>query len=347
MTFYEELQLNQAASKQLIKNAPTGKEKFRHSAIFLFKIILTLAFCMLFVMAYSIFFGKDNSILGVVVLLCVLVFRNADLGFHAPHAVLALLGIFIVLALGPHLANTDNLFLSVIIHLVSIGLIMFLGCFDVMMFNHSTLVLGYLLLYGYDVSGISYINRLLGITLGALIVCVIYYRNHRKRKYDAKFRDLFHTFDIHSFRTQWQLLVTATVTTVLFLAVCFHFIRPMWAGITSMSVLVPYNDHVRTRTLERIRGCILGVILFFLIYTFFPNSLYKNIGLLAGFCVGLSATYGTQVIFNTFGALSVATNLFGVSTAIFYRLLTNIFGGIFGVIFEIIFYLFAKKGKGE
>ena len=37
------------------------------------------------------------------------------------------------------------------------------------MFNQSTLVLGYLLLYGYDVTGKSYQVRLVGMALGCLL----------------------------------------------------------------------------------------------------------------------------------------------------------------------------------
>ena len=47
------------------------------------------------------------------------------------------------------------------------------------MFNQSTLVLGYLLLYGYDVSGHAYQMRLFGLAAGALLVCAVFYGNHR------------------------------------------------------------------------------------------------------------------------------------------------------------------------
>ena len=45
MTLYQELQLNQAGSKQLIRNTQDKKEKARHIAVYLFKILLTLALC--------------------------------------------------------------------------------------------------------------------------------------------------------------------------------------------------------------------------------------------------------------------------------------------------------------
>ena len=57
MTFYQELQLNQADSKELIRNSQNNKEKLRHLAIYLFKIFITMIFCMAFVIASSFCFS--------------------------------------------------------------------------------------------------------------------------------------------------------------------------------------------------------------------------------------------------------------------------------------------------
>ena len=70
MTFYQELQLNQAGSKNLLKKSETVKEKTYHILVYLVKIAVTMAFCFLFVTIFSILFGNENSIVGVVVLLC-------------------------------------------------------------------------------------------------------------------------------------------------------------------------------------------------------------------------------------------------------------------------------------
>ena len=74
MTFYQELQLNQAGSKNLLKKSETVKEKSYHILVYLIKIAVTMAFCFLFVTIFSILFGNENSIVGVVVLLCLMVF---------------------------------------------------------------------------------------------------------------------------------------------------------------------------------------------------------------------------------------------------------------------------------
>ena len=42
MTFYQELQLNQAASKSLLKNSKTMKEKLYHAVVSMVKIAVTM-----------------------------------------------------------------------------------------------------------------------------------------------------------------------------------------------------------------------------------------------------------------------------------------------------------------
>ncbi len=100
MTFYQELQLNQAGSKKLICASETKKEKYRHIAVYLFKIILTISFCVVFVTLFSMIFGTENSVAGVVILLALLTFRQADLGIHTAHSAAALTIIFGILAAG-------------------------------------------------------------------------------------------------------------------------------------------------------------------------------------------------------------------------------------------------------
>ena len=105
MTFYQELQLNQAGSKNLLKKSETLKEKLYHMWVYLVKIAATMAFCFFFVSIFSILFGNENSIVGVVVLLCLMVFRNADLGIHTGQSTMLLTLFFVIMTVCPHLAN--------------------------------------------------------------------------------------------------------------------------------------------------------------------------------------------------------------------------------------------------
>ena len=82
MTFYQELQLSSAGSKQLIRKTTTPKEKWRHILVYNFKVYLVMAFCVAVVSLFSRFLGSENSVVGVTVLLAVLVLRQADFGIR-------------------------------------------------------------------------------------------------------------------------------------------------------------------------------------------------------------------------------------------------------------------------
>ena len=73
---------------------------------------------------------------------------------------------------------------------------MILGCHNVIMYNHSTFVLGYLLLLGYDVTGKEYTFRVIGLLVGMVICMIVFYKNQRNRAYRRTFLDLFREFDL-------------------------------------------------------------------------------------------------------------------------------------------------------
>ena len=147
MTFYQELQLNQAGSAQ---------ERRYHALVYLAKVAITMLFCFAFVSVFSILFGNENSVVGVVVLLCLMVFRNADFGLHTGQSTLLLALFFVDMAVFPHLAQQAAPLPALLLNVAALAFLVIFGCHNPFMFNQSTLVLGYLLLYGYDVSGDSY-----------------------------------------------------------------------------------------------------------------------------------------------------------------------------------------------
>lgn len=174
MTLYQELQLNQAGSKALIKNAGNRREKQRHIGVYILKVFLTMAFCVAFISAFTALFGPENSIAGVVVLLAVMVFRQADLGIDSKQSFFVLLGIFGILSVGPHIAAVSSPITAFAVDFICIFALTFFGCHNILMSNHATFVLGYLLLSGNDVSGGAYGTRILGLMAGSLLTALIF-----------------------------------------------------------------------------------------------------------------------------------------------------------------------------
>ena len=62
--------------------------------------------------------------------------------------------------------------------------------------------------------------------------------------------------------------------------------------------------------------------------------MYPYIGIIGGIGVGYSAGYAWQTVFNTFGALSIASNLFGMTGAVILRIGANVFSSIYTVVMD-------------
>lgn len=172
-----------------------------------------MAFCFAVVTLYSMIFGSDNSVAGVVFLLALLVLRQADFGIRTHHGLLCILGIFTILIVGPRVSNMVSPWPAFAINLCCIFVLMVLGCHNVIMYNHSTFVLGYLLLQGYDVSGRFYYLRVIGLLIGMLICMAVFYKNQHNRPYRRHFLDIFREFNIRSARNWWYIKLTLVVST--------------------------------------------------------------------------------------------------------------------------------------
>ena len=174
------------------------------------------------------------------------------------------------------------------------------------MYNHSTFVLGYLLLLGYDVTGKEYTFRVIGLLVGMVICMIVFYKNQRNRAYRRTFLDLFREFDLKSARSRWYVKLTLIVSSAMLFMNLLGLPRAMWAGIACMSVCLPFTE-----------DCI---------------PMYPYIGMIGGIGVGYSAGYPWQTAFNTFGALSIAAGIFGMPAAIALRIGANVLGAAYTVI---------------
>lgn len=343
MSIYQALQLNAAGSKELIKNAADKREKRKWTLVYLLKILLTVIFCTGFVTVYSLIFGPENSIAGVVVLLAVLVLRFADFGIHARHGVAVIFLTFAILAVGPYAAGQAGLAGAFLINSLCLLALLILNCHNVIMFNHATFVLGYLLLLGYEVDGHAYKVRVFSLFLGAVLCAFIFYKNHRHLSYKRSFGHLFREFDLSASRTQWYLRLSLGVSSSLLAAGLLHLPRPMWVGVSAMSVMLPFTQDLVYRLKRRLPFGAIGCGLFAILYMVLPESMLALIGTLGGIGVGFSATYSWQTIFNTFGALAVAVGLLGFKRAIFHRILALAAGSVYGACFHWVMNQAAQR----
>ncbi|MFR2157918.1 MAG: hypothetical protein ACLS43_13005 [Evtepia gabavorous] len=175
---YQELQLNQAGSKLMIQEAVGRRAKAWHLLVYLVKILLTMVFCVAFVTLYGWVFGAENNIVGVVVLLCLMVFRQADLGMRRGQTCWPWVLCFWCWPLAPgcqpggagrgtgcpwpESAGDPGAGLP--------------QCGDG---NHLTLVLGYSAAVWLDVEAAAFPSRLAALAVGCGLTLLVYARNHR------------------------------------------------------------------------------------------------------------------------------------------------------------------------
>ena len=94
MDFYQQLQLSSIGSKQWIKGAKDSKEKHKRILIYNFKVYLVVAFCFALLTLYSMIFGSQNSVVGVLVLLVLMILRQVDFGIDTKHSIGVIFMIF-------------------------------------------------------------------------------------------------------------------------------------------------------------------------------------------------------------------------------------------------------------
>lgn len=234
--------------------------------------------------------------------------------------------------IAPRVSNMLSPLPAFVVNVAAILLLMILGCHNVIMYNHSTFVLGYLLLLGYDVTGAEYIRRVEGLAVGMILCMIIFYKNQKNRPYRRTFLDLFREFDLHSARGRWYLKLTLIVSSAMLFMNLLGLPRAMWAGIACMSVCLPFTEDCMGRVGKRGMFNIVGCALFVVLYLILPESMYPYIGMIGGIGVGYSAGYAWQTAFNTFGALSIAAGLFGMPAAVALRIGANVFGAVYTII---------------
>lgn len=343
MTIYQALQLNAKGSKELIHNAVNSTERRKWRLVYLLKILLTVVFCFLFVTVFSLIFGAENSIAGVAVLLVLLLVRQADFGMNMKSSIVALFFLFCILAAGPRVANILPPFGTFFVHVVCIFAITLLGCHNIIMSNHFTFVLSYLLLFGYDVAGEAFLRRLISLAVGFVMCAVIFYIDHRKQNFRRGLKHLVDELDLNSSRTQWQIRISLATASAMLVASLLQIPRVMWVGIACMSIMTPLVKDCAYREWRRTPFNIVGGLLFLLLYNFLPENMLSYLGILGGIGVGFSAGYSYQTIFNALGALMIAANLFGAVPAVILRIAANLFATIYCIGFNTLWESIRKK----
>ena len=130
------------------------------------------------------------------------------------------------------------------------------------------------------------------------------------------------------------------MSALFFIGNFFNLNHFMWVGFACSSLITSYPININERLINRALGAFIGSFLFAIITPIIPSSLATLYGPISGLCLGFSSSYRSKTIFNCFGALLMASSIYGIKEAVYLRIVNNLIGLIFGYIFFQIFQKF-------
>lgn len=332
MGFYDALQLDPAVLKPRIRAVATVQERRKFQLALVLRSVLIVAFAIGFIAPLSTLFGQENSPMAMALFCILLGIRFVDMGCCIKDSLINLATSFFLLLLGPVLASLVNPFLALPIHFISFFLILLMTCDRPEMGNGGLYGFAYVFLSGNPVTGEQFWKRF-GLTVVGYLLCgSILYFKHRHKNTQVRFSQIVRSFDLTSDKSRWQLRFALGVSLILTLGSALSLERFMWAGFACGSMLsgYPYTVDVRERFWHRMLGVVLGSSMFYVMYLVLPPSLHSLLGPIGGLCLGFCTDYRYKTAINCFGALMMATALYGVQGAVLLRILNNLLGVTFG-----------------
>lgn len=339
MNFYQSLQLDPLVLKQKMKNAHSSKEKHFFITALVVRDILLVAFAIFFVSVITTFFGEDTSSLAIVLFCILLSIRFVDFGYHIIHSLISLAVVFVVLLVSPALNQVVSPVSGFFLNFLSLLILFFLTSSNPQMGNTSLYSFSYIFLTGTskaeDIYNLS--NKGLLLILCYILFASIFFIKHKHKHEEHSFMQEIIGENFFSKRNLWLIYVALGVSLLFFIGGYSSLNRFMWVGFACSSLLSNYNTHdIQQRFYDRLIGVVLGSVLFSVVLQLIPPSATFILGPIGGLALGLCSSYRYKSLFNCFGALALASSIYGIQDAVIFRILNNLIGLTFGYVYYLI-----------
>ena len=354
MKFYDALQLDPAILKRNSAACDTRGGKGYYWTAIAVRSALIVAFAIVFISLLSGVFGADNTPLAVVLFCMMLGIRFVNFEYCIGDSLITLAAVLAILVLAPSAAAVLPPVFLIPLHFAAFFTILSMTAQRPEMGNGGLYSFAYIYLTGNPVAGEALARRGLLALAGYLICGAILFARHRHQHKTTRFHHVVQAFDPSAPLFLWQLRMALGVSLVLTVGQVFGVERFMWMGFACASLLseYPYRGNTFTRFWQRIVGAVAGSCAFFLFYLIMPEALRPLMGPLGGLCLGFCTDYRYKTAMNCFGALMLATGIYGLHGAVILRIVDTLLGVTFGLVFAAIFHRlaaarFLPKPAGE
>lgn len=319
---YQLMQLNPAALNAK-RRSSEGAERRRYTTALLLRDVAILGFAILYISLFNLIFGDINSSVAVSSFCMLLGIRFVDYGYHIGDGVFAIAIVMGLLFAGSVVLPLLPAAWAFAFNFAAILLLLRLTTTNPAYGNGGLYTFGYIFITGNPVSGHDLISRAAALAVVFVILSLVLIHNHHEKVSFMRLHHVLYQFSFKDATTQWHLRLALGVATALLAANFFHLGRPVWMGYAAMSCLQPLSGNLSKRAWTRFIGVATGCLTFALLYRLLPNSAHFLLGPIAGLGLGLTGSYYWASVLNCFGALMIATSLFGVDPASTLRLFEN------------------------
>ena len=345
MTFYNALQMDPAILKAKIAQCDTPAEKRFYWFAMALRSLLIVGFAVVFISGLAKVFGQDNTPLAVALFCILLGIRFVNFEYCMGDSLVTLGAALAIFLFTPTAVAVAPPYLAIPLHFVSFFLLLYMTTQKPELGNGGLYSFAYVYLTGNPVFGETLAKRTMMAVVGYLLCAIILYRKHRHAHGEVRFHHVLQRFDLRNIVHLWQFRMALGVSLVLTAGRFFGVERFMWMGFACASLLCeyPYSDSVTTRFWQRIIGVFAGSGAYLVIYLITPDSLHFLLGPLGGLCLGFCRDYRYKTAFNCFGALMLATGIYGLGNAVVLRITDTILGVLFALVFTFLFQKLASQ----
>ena len=329
---YQLLQLSPQTLKEKMRTTSVRAEKNQLILAMVLRSILLIAFAIVYITLFTKLFGAANSSVAVSSFCILLGVRFVSYGVNVIES-LGVLALYLVMTfVGGLVTASGNLFLALIVHFIFLLVTLITVANEPILGNGGIYVFGYLFMVENPVKSSALSMRAGALALAFVLCGLILVQKHRKADKNKHIISNFKNFSLKNATSLWQLRLALGVSVVLFFAHAVDLPRAVWCGYACMSVLLPYSNDFPRRAFQRVAGVVLGSLAFGFFYLVMPTSAHALMGPLAGLCIGFSGTYLWNNILNCFGALLLASTLYGLDASIIFRVENNIIGAVLALL---------------
>lgn len=302
--------------------------------IFLKKLFL-LTFIVVFVNIYSMFFGVENTLVGVTVITGALMFMDIDMGYDVKQSTLLIIILFTYISFIASLRNM-NIFLGFIIHGLSVFGIIYISTENIKTKAYLPFILLYVFIEGNPVTQQQLSTRIWAGFIGGCIMASVLYIIHNKKNNQAKevLSILKEKIDFSSERFRFSLKMAIGISLAILIGRIIGTEKGMWISIVVMSLTQTHYEQTKERIKKRFISTLLGAIIFIVLFKIIlPKEYFVVATLILGYIYTFIEEYGLKMIFATVNALVASMTMLDTSKAIFLRVGFLILG--IGVIYVI------------